>query len=56
MIKFTEKWIQTFKKIFNEIDNNEDHEYLLIALEDRCYERGYNIEETNQIVKFVKEG
>lgn len=48
------KWVENFKRIYNTIHDDNDKAYMLLALEDRCDERGYSPEETKKVVEYVK--
>ncbi len=48
-----QKWIEDFKKIFKTIKDNEEREYFIISLEEKCFDKGYTLEETKEIVEYV---
>ena len=47
-----EKWIENFKKIYNEA-NIEEQENLRLALQDKLDEKGYSFEKSEKILNYI---
>ena len=48
------KWIESFKKIYNTIKSVSDRYYMITVLQDKCYEKGYSLDETKKVIEYVK--
>lgn len=50
------KWIETVRKIYQTImKGTKDARSFVMALEDKCDEKGYSFEETKEVVRYVTE-
>ena len=50
------KWIETVRKIYQTtMKGTEDAISFIMALEDKCDEKGYSFEETKKVVRYVTE-
>lgn len=50
------KWIETARKIYQTtMKGTKDARSFIIALEDKCNEKGYSFEETKEVVRYVIE-
>lgn len=47
-------WIENFKRIYKATKSVSDKVYMITALEDKCYEKGYTVDETKAVVNYVK--
>ena len=48
------EWIETAKKIYkNSFKGTEDGVCFLMAMEKKCDEKGYSIEETKEVIDYV---
>lgn len=48
------KWIEDFKNFVKGV-NEDDKEYFVLDFENKCDEKGYSYEETEELVKYVFE-
>lgn len=50
------KWIESVRKIYQTtMKGTKDAISFIIALEDKCNEKGYSFEETKEVVRYVTE-
>ncbi len=51
------KWIEDAKRFYQttNMKAEADEMYFIMALEDKCYEKGYSLDETQKIVRYVTE-
>lgn len=49
------KWIENVKDIYQKcVKGTEDERTFLMAVEDKCDEKGYSFEETKEVINYIK--